>query len=84
MKKIITVLAMFALLTACSKQTPATTAATTNNNTTTTTPKWYYHYSYKKSGDPTVYAGEGCYTDQDMLNGQQLYGWYAIVKNYPC
>ncbi len=84
MKKIITVLAMLALLTACSKPAPATPTASNNSSSGTTTQKYNYSYDYKKSGDPTTYSGSGCFSQSDITYGQSTYGWTNIQKWGPC
>ncbi len=84
---------MLALLTACSKQTPATPAA----SNTTAAPldnvhKYQYVWEYTIIGGLGQHAKNACYTEWEMdyekkhcsSYADQQYGLYNIQKGAPC
>ncbi len=87
MKKTIAILAMFALLTACSKPTPPTPAPAPLDNTH----HYQYAWQYTIIGGGGSHAKNACYTEWEMDQETKNCSSYAdkgqlynIQKGAPC
>jgi len=72
-------------ISSCKKEDdPQPVATTTTTTTEPQEPAYLFNYYFVHSNGNTYKVTLKCHTEQEMLTGQQLYGWFDITKYSSC